>query len=296
VKLSFGYDAIAVLNLRLLILLAEFGTFIYLKKILDFLKINKIKIFLYLLNPLTIIELTGNLHFEAVMIFFLTAAFYHLMIKRYSFSAVYTALAICTKMIPLLFLPLILKNIGWKNGMIYLASSAGIIIILFLPFIEKQLISNVWNSLSLYFQKFEFNASIYYLFREIGFKIVGYNTISILGKVLPIISTCLILFVSFRGTKGTWQDFFNRALTILFIYYLLSLVVHPWYVSLLVLMSIFIENKFAIIWSILIFGSYFAYNSIPFKECLWVNGVEYVIVVLFFLFGSKKLKAINVLN
>jgi hypothetical protein len=296
VKLSFGYDALAVINLRLFILLAEFGTFIYLKKILDFLKINKTKIFLYFLNPLIIIELTGNLHFEAVMIFFLIASLYYLMLNRYSFSAGFIALAISTKMIPLLFLPLILKKIGWKNGMVYSAFSAGIIILLFLPFIEKELISNVGNSVSLYFQKFEFNASFYYLLREIGFEMVGYNTISIIGKVLPIISTCLILFVSFIGTKVTWQDFFRRALTILFIYYLLSLVVHPWYVSLLVLLSIFIENKFAIIWSILIFGSYFAYNSTPFKECFWVNVVEYSVVILFFLFGSKKLKAINVFN
>jgi len=296
-KLSFGHNAIAIYFFRLFIILAEFGTFIYLKKIIHFLKIEKTKIFIYLLNPLVIIELTGNLHFEGVMIFFLTASFYYLMINRYIFSAALLALAISPKMIPLIFLPLIVKKIGWKNGIIYSIFSVGIIIVLFLPFIDRLLISNISESLRLYFQKFEFNASIYYLLREIGYKMVGYNTISTIGKVLPIVSTSIILYISFRViSDGTWQDFFKRALNILFIYYLLSLIVHPWYVSLLVLITVFVENRFAILWSILIFGSYFTYNSVPYRESLWVNGIEYSIVILFLLYENKKLKAINISN
>jgi len=296
-KLSFGYNDVAIFNLRLFILLAEFGTFLYLQKILNFLQINKTKIFLYLLNPLIVIELTGNLHFEGVMIFFLTASFYYLLINKYSFSSFFIALAISTKIIPLIFLPVIVNKIGWKNGLIYSTFSIGIIISLFLPFVNQQLIPNFSSSVSLYFQKFEFNASVYYLLREIGYKIIGYNAISIIGKVLPIISLCLILLISFSSKRNeSWQFFFKQALIILFIYYLLSLVVHPWYLSLLVLVSVFVENRFAIIWSLLIFGSYFAYNSLPFKESLWVNGIEYLVVMLFFLYENKKLKAIHILN
>jgi len=295
-KLSFGYNAVAVINLRLFVLFAEFGTFIYLKKIIDFLKLNKTTIFLYLLNPLIIIELTGNLHFEAVMIFFLTASFYFLLINRYSFSALFIAFAIAAKLIPLIFLPLIIKKIGLKNGLAYTTFSLGLIILMFLPFIDNQLISNVGSSVSLYFQKFEFNASTYYLLREIGYKVVGYNAISIIGKILAITSTCLILFISLKGICKTWQDFFKRALIILFIYYLLSLIVHPWYVSLLVLISVFTANRFAILWSILIFGSYFAYHAIPVKEIMWVIIFEYTVVVLFFLYENKKLKSIDVFN
>ncbi len=296
-KLSFGYNAVAIFNLRFFILLAEFGTFIYLKKILDFLKIPKIKIFFYLFNPLIIIELTGNLHFEAIMIFFLTASFYYLMNNKYSFSAIFIAFAISTKIIPLIFFPLIIKKIGWKNGIIYAVLSVVIIFATFLPFINKQLISNFSASIGLYFQKFEFNASIYYLLREIGYKMVGYNAIGFIGKMLPIVSTSLILLISFKVTKSeTWQSFFAKALKILFIYYLFSLIVHPWYISLLVLISVFTENRFAILWSILIFASYFAYNSIPFKESMWVNAIEYLVVILYFLYESKKPKVINIFN
>jgi hypothetical protein len=296
-KLSFGYNMITIFNLRFFILLAEFGTFIFLKKILDFLKFNKIKIFFYLLNPLVIIELVGNIHFEAIMIFFLTASLYYLVISKNSFSAIFIAFAIATKMIPLIFLPLIVRKIGWKKGLIYATFSLTIVVISFLPFIDKHLISNVGDSIGLYFQKFEFNASIYYLSRELGFRIVGYNAISIIGKVLPVISTCLILFLSFV-VKGndSWQGFFKRGLIIIFIYYLFSLVVHPWYVSLLVLLSVFVESRFAILWSILIFATYFAYNTIPYKESLWVIAIEYALVILFFLCENKKLKAVYVFN
>lgn len=296
-KLSFGYNAVAVFNLRIFILIAELGTFIYLRKILDFLNINKTKIFLYLLNPLVIIELTGNLHFEAVMIFFLSAAFYYLMVNRFSFSAVFVALAISTKLIPLIFLPLIVKKLGWKNGIIYSTFSVAIIILLFLPFLDRQLISNISESVELYFQKFEFNASIYYLLREIGYEMVGYNAISFIGKVLPVISTCLILFISFSSKRSeNWQSFFGSALIIVFIYYIFSMVVHPWYITLLVLLNVFNKKRFAILWSILIFLSYFAYHSVPFKETLWINVIEYTMVILFLLFENKRLKATQVFN
>jgi len=297
VKLSFGHNNIAVFNMRIFILLAEFGTYIYLIKILDFLKFNKTKVFLYLLNPLVVIELTGNLHFEAVMIFFLTASIYYLIINKLDFSSILIALSICTKMVPLLFIPIIVKKIGFRSGVRYSSITFGIIFLSFLPFIDNQLFYHIGDSIMLYFQKFEFNASFYYLLREIGYNIVGYNAIGFLGKVLPIISTSLILIISFRGDGNeTWEVFFSRALKILFIFYLFSLVVHPWYISLLVLISVLTQNRFAIVWSIVIFGSYFAYSYIPFKENLVVNAFEYTVVIIYFFYENKKLKSINILN
>lgn len=99
-----------VLALRILIILADIGVYIFGRKILEFLKLEKEKIHYYFLNPLVIIELTGNLHFEGVMMFFLCLGFFFFYKSKYPFSAVFIALAILTKLIPLMLLPFLLRK------------------------------------------------------------------------------------------------------------------------------------------------------------------------------------------
>nr|WP_313791267.1 hypothetical protein [Lacinutrix neustonica] len=66
----------SVVVLRILIIAADFGILYFGTKLLKKLKLPIHNIFLYLLNPFIIIELTGNLHFEGVMIFFLVWSLY----------------------------------------------------------------------------------------------------------------------------------------------------------------------------------------------------------------------------
>lgn len=290
-KLSFSNNYVAIIILRMFILLAEIGTYFFIKKTLTLLNLPKEKTLIYLLNPLVIIETCGNLHFEGIMLFFIVASFYYLLVNKFIFSSSLFSLAVCTKMIPLALLPLIIKKIGFKNGFIYSLVVLLLSAVLFLPFINQELIGNIGNSIELYFQKFEFNASIYYLARWIGFQLSGYNEIAIIGKLLPIVSFALIMFISFRfKPKKSDEVFFEKALSILFVYYLFSLIIHPWYVTFLVLISVFLKNRFALIWSFLIFGTYLGYAFMPFKENIWVLFVEYGVVVIWYLRERNKLK------
>ena len=61
----------AIVVLRLQIILADIGIIYFGKKILEKMNLPIHHIFLFALNPFIIIELTGNLHFESVMLFFL---------------------------------------------------------------------------------------------------------------------------------------------------------------------------------------------------------------------------------
>ncbi|QJW88085.1 polyprenol phosphomannose-dependent alpha 1,6 mannosyltransferase MptB [Spirosoma taeanense] len=266
-----------VIWLRLPIVLSEIGTMWLLTKLLCRLNRNPNLALLYGLNPLVILELTGNLHFEAVMIFLSLLAAWWLLQKRIALSAVTLALAIATKLLPLILLPLAIRRLGWKTGLTYAALTGGLTAALFLPFASLELVQNVFSSLDLYFQKFEFNASVYYVLRTIGYWIKGYNTIERVGVWLSITTTLSILWISFR-----WRTISipMQVLAILTLYFALATTVHPWYVTTLVGVSIFTRFRYPLVWSALIPLSYFTYQTPAYQENLWLTAVEYSLVAV----------------
>jgi hypothetical protein len=265
-----------VILLRVIILLAECGTLWLLHK-LSKEKNTNINISFYALNPLVIVELTGNLHFEAVVIFFLVLTYYLFTIKTTLWKpALALASAICVKMLPLIFLPLIIKKIGWKKGIIFSLLTGVFCVFYSFPLLNFEIIQNISKSVNLYFKSFEFNASVYYVVREIGYWIYGYNIIGIAGRGLSIVAFVSILYVSFRNkpiNKPLWI-----AGSVLIIYLLFATTVHPWYITPLILISCFINLRYALVWSVLIPLTYFSYTSIPYEENLWLVSIEYIAV------------------
>ena len=282
----------ATVIMRLLILLADVGTYYYGKKILALLNIPGNNIFLYLLNPFVIIELTGNLHFEAVMIFFLAAAIYYLLKNNWLVSAFYFAVSVSVKLIPLLFLPVFIKRLGLKKSLLYGGIVLGVNILFFLPFASHELYDNFMKSIHLYFQNFEFNASIYYIIREIGFQVKGYNIIHSVGKITPFIVAISVLLLSLLRANRNGKILFETLLFSICIYYSLASIVHPWYIAIPLFFSVFTQYKFPLLWSFVVVLSYAAYQNISYKENLYFVGLEYLVVYTAFfyeiLFLNKK--------
>lgn len=260
-----------VIALRIFILLAEISLLFILMK-------NKYsdKFNFYSFNPLIIIELTGNLHFEGVVMCFLVLAFFVGVKERKSlvFSSFLFACAVCVKMLPLIFIPLIIKQLGWKKGIFY-ASMVGVFTALFfLPFLDRMLIEKLFSSVNLYFQKFEFNASIYYLVRAVGFKIFGYNIIGSAGKIMAFLTFSGVVFISWKS-----KNLFVGALAILTLYFAMATTVHPWYVTNLLVIAILTRFRYPIIWSYTIFLSYKTYQTNLNQENLWLVTLEYLLVI-----------------
>ena len=96
----------STIALRLLIIFADLGVLYYGRKLLQNLNKANHMAFWYFLNPLVIIELTGNLHFEGVMLFFFVWALYLVSKNKWQWATVPYTISIMVKLMPLLFLPM----------------------------------------------------------------------------------------------------------------------------------------------------------------------------------------------
>jgi len=313
-----GYSILgSAIVLRLLIIAADFGILVFGKRLLKKLNMPEKNIFWYVLNPFIIIELTGNLHFEGVMIFFLIWSLYLLHSGKWKLAALVFALSISVKLIPLLFLPLlfwwfkkdtnneILKQvhnnesftqIDFKKLISFYCIVALTILVLFAPFYTSEFINNYAQTVGLWFQNFEFNASVYYVARKIGYWLTGYNEIAIIGKVLPILVFLLVMSLALFRKKISTQILITNMLLAFSFYLFLSTTVHPWYLATLLILSVFTNYKFPLVWSFVIILSYLAYinlNKADKSENLWIIAVEYVMIFTVFLYDLKKAKTVE---
>ena len=285
----------AVVVLRLIIVSADLGTLYFGQKLLKNIGLNPNKIYWYMLNPLVVLELSGNLHFEGVMLFFLVLSIYLLQKNSYKWAAFFMAISISVKLLPLLLLPILYKYLGLKKAVIFYGLTLFFCFLFFVPFLSSELIDNYSKTIGLWFTNFEFNASIYYIIRYIGQQIYGYNIIQTVGKIIPVMVILFILFKAFFSKNKTEIDLFNTFLIVLSIYFFTATTVHPWYIINLVFLSVFTQFKYPIYWSFVIILSYFAYSNPEFKENFYLIFIEYAVVfTMFFLeISNKKLNFIG---
>jgi hypothetical protein len=271
----------AIVFMKCIILLFEVGTSVLLLQLLKKLSLPRHLYLLYILNPLVITELTGNVHFDGVMIFFVLLAFLLLLKNNWQASAIGIGFGIATKLLPVLFLPLLVNKLGWKKGLLYSLITGVTTIVLFALVFDVATIQHMLNSIDLFIRKFEFNASVYYFVRYIGTLIKGYNIIALAGPSLIILSTFVIFIISFRKDNNSSQMLFIKVLFVITTWYIFSTTVHPWYICLPVAISIFTNYRYAVIWTYLTTLSYYAYHAMPVKENLWLVAFSYLILAAF---------------
>ena len=253
---------------------------------------------LYALNPLAIIEICGNVHYEGAMIAGLIGAIYFLRkaifesqtpsVKSLILSALLLSLSISSKMLPLLMLPMFffifnqdfinkinIRNI--KTGVSYCTLVLLFLAIQYLAFINDTFLAHFQNSLNLYYSKFEFNASIYYVAKQIGYWTYGYNPINNITACLKLV---LLFFIAILSVSN--RIFFTHKLLIIStLYLLLSSTIHPWYVLLPFAMSLLTQSRFATYWTGLCFLSYSHYYGGQYQEHYWLMTVEYSLLFFF---------------
>jgi len=267
-----------VIALKLMLIIADIGVIFVGKKIFEYLKLPVHNIWLYALNPFIILEFSGNLHFEGVMIFFVLLAVYMVLLDKWIKAALFFAFAVQIKLVPLLLLPFFYKKMKWRRSVGFTAMSIFTIIVLSLLMINEQFLANFMKSIDLYFVNFEFNASIFYIYREYSFATVGWDEIAEVGPFLSKIGLVLIVLLAVIRAVRNDRQIFGGMLFAFMIYYAFATTVHPWYISMILIFSIFTKYKFGLVWSLLVMLSYYAYSNPDFSENMLFITVEYILV------------------
>ncbi len=311
-KMSFENVYWAAFWMKFFLLACEVGIIFLIKKLS-----SEKNALLYVLNPLCIIEICGNLHFEGAMIFFLLASFYMVQksivqdsfkdwLRFTIYGSILFAFSVCSKLLTLLFLPLMIWSIFVKSTnfkffklIILPFLSISFIAVFFLPFIDKHFVANFSQSLNLYFEKFEFNASFYYLLKYFQTWYYGFHPIQLSNKYLKIIVLGSLFYMTFfykKSESSPMESIYKKCYALFFIYLLCQSTVHPWYLTTLVVLSILAKKQAGIIWSGLIFLTYSHYQGGFYQENYYFIGLEYFTLLAFLIIENYKREEIFILK
>lgn len=286
----------SVMVMRFFIILADLGIIFYLPKFLRQLNLNPRQSLWYLLNPLIIVELCGNLHMEGIMLFFLLLALYQIKKRKFFISSIFWALAAATKLIPLVLLPMFWRRYTWKKFILHAFLTVTLFLLFWIPWYNEKLIPHFFSSFNLYFKSFEFNASLYYIIRWVGMQILDYNPIEMVGQILPKVALLLMLLLMLRKKNTKFHYALEAGFFAMGIYYLFASIVHPWYVATPLLLSLFTRFRFVILWSFTLVLSYAAYQHADYRENPYLIAIEYGTVLLFFAYEFYKKKQLAILD
>lgn len=263
--------------LRFMVLLFEAGVFFLLAKLLRFYQAGYQNLLYYALNPLVVLELSGNLHLESILLFFLLLFFFFLLKNSLVMAGVSLGISVLVKLVPLFIIPLMFRKVILRD---YLVFAIIVLLLLFagtVYYYDKETYIHFSGSVDLFIHQFEFNASLFYFIKAIGMAVAGFDIIACSGTVLMALVLIFIIYRSFRKT-----DKLNMPLLVLqcwMVYLLCSPVVHPWYIIPVLALSVILQLKSIVLWSWLIGLSYFAYkNGIPASENYFLLVAEYLLL------------------
>lgn len=274
---------INLIILRILILITIIIGLTFITRLFSNFGIRKERIWLIILNPLFLLETIQNVHFEGVMITFLIMSIYYFTINSYTIGSFLLAVSIQIKLIPFIIFPFILKRVGFKKTMIIWILTIVFTLFIFSLLINYKNYSNFMSSIKLYFENFEFNSSLYYVIQ----KLTSHKFYTSIGLFLGSISLITIVIIALNGEKYTWNKLMRRLTIAFFIYYLLASTVHPWYLLVPLVLSIFTNFRFMLIWSILVFLSYSKYADLSEITVRLLTLIEYLTIVIFFILEMK---------
>jgi hypothetical protein len=210
-------DAPNVWGIKLVYLLCEIFTLIFLLKLLRLKKVNPGYIVLYAWMPVPVMEYFINAHIDVVGITFLIMFLYYMEKGKLKLSAVFFALSFLSKFYPLMLFPLLIKKAGIKKLIPFTLIFLMVTSLFYIPFITKDFA--IKNALSIYLSRWEFNGSIY-------------NLIKILSNGQSARIICgILLLITIGIISIRYQDFIKGSFGVLLSFIIFASTVYPWYLG-----------------------------------------------------------------
>lgn len=244
-------------------LLAETGTLLLLGVL------SRRAVLLYALQPLVVVEMVGQAHTEAVMVFGLALACRAMQRERVGLAGFGLAVATMVKLYPVLLFPFLIRSRRDARtlvlpvlGSLALAALYG----------WHAYLPNVLTSLQLYARYFEFNAGLYYALKHALGWISGTDPSKQLGPALALFFGFVYLLLIAHHAR-TRPPFARSAVWTLGTFLLLSTTVHPWYLAGVLVLLPF-AGAAGWPWQFLALaslGTYMRYVDGPYAAFVWLG-------------------------
>lgn len=306
----FGFAAAVLpsepLTMQGVMTLFDLGAAVLVTKLLSFAGLPARRVLLYLWNPLVIIETAHGAHLDALMIFLtlaaLTLAFRPNGGRRQGLSRLASpfvfGLAVLTRPIPILLAPVLFWRWTWPQRLV----AAGTAIALVVPFgfgssgfglSSDASGRGVFGSARVYSQDFRFNAGIAHWLEAN----VSRSATSIIVAIAMALIGGATWLLARRATST--QSLLRLATLPLMGYVVLTPVLHPWYLTIVLTMLIFVtpsdregSDRWLLLapWFYLAAASPLSYLTYrdpdAFGEVTWVRLVEWYPTLALLVFTS----------
>lgn len=215
---SYSLTGNSLTGLKLIYLLCEILTMIFLLKLLILKGKNPNLILLYAWLPLPIMEYFVNAHIDAAGIMFFIMFLYFLEKGKMFPSVIAFTFSFLTKLYPVFLIPLLVKKLRSQRFLNFVMIFIIISILFYYPFFNGS--QSVTKMLSIYANKWEFNASVYYILTAL---IPDRETARLICGIL--------LFISIGYVASYYKDFIKGVFGVLLAVVIFSPVVYPWYLG-----------------------------------------------------------------
>jgi hypothetical protein len=271
-RVSYTLFGPAVVPMKAIFSLFEFGALLLAWRLLLRFGLGLQPLLLIAWHPFFIFEFSHSGHSDSSMMFFILLAMYLTQRSKGAWAMASFAGAVLAKLHPALWMPVLVRRLGWKTGAAFLAVCGAGMALYFTP----GTLLPYWQSLRLYFRLFEFNASIHYLLRWIGRAGFGQEWDKLTGPYLAMILLVIVAFVAWRFPVRNARELLHAGFWIMTADLCLATTVHPWYLCWAALALPVFPYAFMLYWTGACFLSYLAYSYHPVYEPAWVLLIEYV--------------------
>jgi alpha-1,6-mannosyltransferase len=262
--------------IKITLLVGEYATLVFFKK-----KYNPRVAAWWALNPLAIVEVVGNCHFEGLMVLGMLLTFNCLEKKQTLRAGLWWAAAIAVKLLPLLFVPVLWAGLDWRRGGRFLVGLGGGLLLMFAPMLDLEVLRHMGASVHLYFRHFEFNASAHYLARfganALLDREMGHTVSVLMGGLTVLLTLGVSAWVAWRRVRDV--RVLHRAVAACALVYLTNATtVHPWYVLVPLGLCLPLGWRWVVLWSGMVLLSYSHYAGGVFGEKFGLIALEYAVV------------------